>query len=157
MAPREAPAARLNPSLQESLVRRARLREKFLEFADWVVDMRSGQGMLSLDDAVRSCSIESISLREIVREREPSSRRLSEVRGGFVPGPDRRSPLAVSFSMAAILSSIGLEFALPMLLGLYLDQKLGTKPVLLLIGMALGFATGIFHLVRIARGTSKPN
>jgi hypothetical protein len=138
-------------------VRPARLREKFLEFADWVVDMRSGLGMLSLGDASRSCSIESISLREIVREREPSSKLLSEVRGVFVPGPDRRSPLAVSFGLATKLSSIGLEFALPMLLGLYLDQKLGTKPVLLLVGMALGFAIGILHLVLIARGTSKPN
>jgi F0F1-type ATP synthase assembly protein I len=63
----------------------------------------------------------------------------------------------VTLSLAANLSSIGLEFALPMLLGLYLDQKLGSKPVLLLVGMALGFAIGIFHLVRIAQGTSKPN
>jgi ATP synthase protein I len=76
--------------------------------------------------------------------------------GVFVSGPDRRSPLAVGLSLSTTLSTIGLEFALPMLLGLYADEKLGTKPVLLLVGMVLGFALGVFHLVRIARDTSKP-
>lgn len=47
--------------------------------------------------------------------------------------------------------TLGLEFVVPMLLGLALDRRLGTLPWGTLVGTALGFGVGIWHLVRFGR------
>ncbi|MDR0966932.1 MAG: AtpZ/AtpI family protein [Myxococcales bacterium] len=44
---------------------------------------------------------------------------------------------------------------LPTLLGLWLDQKLGTGPWLLLVGILLGIAVGLFGFIRTALATEK--
>jgi hypothetical protein len=72
-----------------------------------------------------------------------------------VSGSERRSPLSVGIGLASKLSTLGFEFALPPLLGHYLDRRLGSAPVGLLIGMVLGFAVGIMHILRFAREASK--
>ena len=71
-------------------------------------------------------------------------------------GPDGRSPLSVGMNWASRITTLGFEFALPPLLGHYVDGRLGSNPVGLMVGMVLGFAVGMMHLLRIARDSSKP-
>ena len=68
---------------------------------------------------------------------------------------DPRSPLSVGMEWASRITTLGLEFSLPAVAGHFADRRLGTAPVILLVGMTLGFALGIFHLVRIARDSSR--
>jgi len=48
------------------------------------------------------------------------------------------------------ITTIALEMAVPGVIGYWLDGRLGTGRVLLLLGVALGFVTGIMSLVRLA-------
>ena len=66
-----------------------------------------------------------------------------------------RSPLALGIEWASRITTLGFEFALPALLGNYLDGLWKTGPIGLLAGMVLGFAVGMVHLLWIARGASK--
>ena len=65
------------------------------------------------------------------------------------------SPLALGMAWASRIMALGFEFALPALLGDYLDRRWSTRPVGLLVGMTLGFAVGMVHLLKIARDGSK--
>lgn len=47
--------------------------------------------------------------------------------------------------------SIALETVVPLLLGLWLDRKLGTVLVFLVLGGALGMGLGLWHLVRLTK------
>ena len=56
-------------------------------------------------------------------------------------------------------ASLGIEFA-SMILGLglvgyYIDKKLNSSPLFLIIGMFLGFISGIYRLYRISKIISK--
>ncbi len=70
--------------------------------------------------------------------------------------PDSRSPLSIGIDWASRITTLGFEFAVPALIGHFIDGRLGSKPVGLLIGMVLGFVVGMMHLLRIARDSSKP-
>jgi F0F1-type ATP synthase assembly protein I len=65
-----------------------------------------------------------------------------------------RSALALGFEWASRVTTIGLEFALPTLLGLGLDYELGSAPLATIVGSVLGFVTGMMHTVRMARQIS---
>jgi ATP synthase protein I len=67
-----------------------------------------------------------------------------------VAQPERRSSLSVGLEWASRVSSVGLEFALPPLAGAYVDSRAGTTPWLTLLGVVLGFAAGMTHILRIA-------
>lgn len=65
------------------------------------------------------------------------------------PKPDENdSQSAMWFS----LSGLGVEFVLSLLvpgaIGWWLDKKLGWSPWLLIIGIALGFAAGLYTMIR---------
>lgn len=62
-----------------------------------------------------------------------------------------RSSLSVGMEWASRITSVGLEFAVPTLLGALLDRWLRTSPAALLIGAVLGFAVGMMHVLRFAR------
>ncbi len=64
---------------------------------------------------------------------------------------DDRSPLAIAMEWSARLMGISLEMALPAGGGVWLDLRLGTSPVFVILGAMLGFAVGMFHLMQIAR------
>ena len=64
-------------------------------------------------------------------------------------GPD--DPLALGLEMAHRGITLGLAFALPALGGFFLDRRWGTRPALTLLGATLGFAAGMYHLLRISR------
>ena len=61
--------------------------------------------------------------------------------------------LAIEWSTR--LMTIGLEMALPAAAGYWLDLRVGTPPVFVILGAVLGFTTGMFHLMQIARQGSK--
>ena len=77
-----------------------------------------------------------------------------------MPEEPSRSPLAVGIMWASRATTIGLEFALPAVLGIFIDRWWGTRPAATLVGAVLGFAVGMVHLMRIARegtrGTDAP-
>jgi ATP synthase protein I len=62
-----------------------------------------------------------------------------------------RSILAVGIQMASRVTTVGLEFALPALLGVALDRWWKTSPLVTILGAVLGFAVGMMHILRIAR------
>ena len=59
----------------------------------------------------------------------------------------------------AEITTLGMEFALSEVLGAlggwWIDQKLGTLPWCLLMGVFLGFTVGIYRVVQVARSASK--
>jgi len=57
---------------------------------------------------------------------------------------------------ASRVSTIGLEFALPALAGVYLDRWWSLRPLATIVGALLGFAVGMMHIFRIARDETKP-
>jgi F0F1-type ATP synthase assembly protein I len=64
--------------------------------------------------------------------------------------PDDRAPLAQALSWSTAIITIALEMVLPAVLGLWVDRKLGTKMVFLILGAAAGLAGGMIHLIRLA-------
>lgn len=62
---------------------------------------------------------------------------------------DSRSPVSIGLDWGARVTSIGLEFALPAVLGHFADKWLNTAPWLTLAGAALGLITGMTHVLRL--------
>lgn len=52
---------------------------------------------------------------------------------------------------SSTVTTISIEMVVPGLVGYWVDQRLGTAPLLLVIGMALGVPLGIWQLVRITQ------
>ncbi len=67
-----------------------------------------------------------------------------------------RSNLSVGMAWASRITSVGLEFAVPPLLGALIDHGIGTSPALLLLGAVLGFALGIRRVLSFARDGARP-
>jgi hypothetical protein len=61
------------------------------------------------------------------------------------------SPLALAMQWVSKITAIAMEMALPGLAGYWIDQRLGTKIVFLLLGMILGFAIGFWQLIKLAK------
>jgi ATP synthase protein I len=59
--------------------------------------------------------------------------------------------MAVGWEWASRVTTVGLEFALPPVLGALIDRRLGWTPALTMVGAVLGFVVGMLHLLRIAR------
>lgn len=64
--------------------------------------------------------------------------------------------MAIAFEWSATIMTISLEMVVPGLAGYWLDQKLGTRVLFLLIGFALGGAMATLALMRIAKKRSGP-
>jgi hypothetical protein len=64
---------------------------------------------------------------------------------------ESENPLSAGMVWASRVTSLGLEFALPAWAGFWIDGKYGTRPWCAIAGSLLGFATGMVHLLRIAR------
>jgi hypothetical protein len=65
--------------------------------------------------------------------------------------PESPSPLSVGLEWASRITTIGLEFVLPMVLGYGVDSWLGTTPAGTLAGAVLGFALGIWQTIRMTQ------
>lgn len=67
-----------------------------------------------------------------------------------------RSKLAIGMDWAARVTTVGLEFVLPTLGGVAIDQYFHTLPMATLIGVVLGFGVGMASILKIAReGTTR--
>ncbi|WP_165247752.1 AtpZ/AtpI family protein [Paludisphaera soli] len=62
---------------------------------------------------------------------------------------DSRSGTSAGFEWGSRVTTIGLEFALPAVLGHGLDRWLETGPWLAAGGAVLGFAIGMTHILRL--------
>jgi F0F1-type ATP synthase assembly protein I len=70
--------------------------------------------------------------------------------------PDSRPPLMVAMEWISRLTTIAVEMVIPGLIGYWIDPKLGTKPVCLILGTIAGFSLGIWHLVQLANAAQRP-
>lgn len=68
--------------------------------------------------------------------------------------PDSRSPMARASEWATRTMTISMVMVLPGLAGYWLDQKLGTVALFMLIGFALGCTAAIMQLMKLARSSS---
>ncbi len=64
--------------------------------------------------------------------------------------PDVRSALSIGMEWGTRVTAIGLEFALPALLGFGLDRWWGTAPWMTVLGAFLGVGMGMLHVIRLA-------
>jgi F0F1-type ATP synthase assembly protein I len=65
--------------------------------------------------------------------------------------PDDRSPIAIGMGWASVILGVSAQMAVPALLGYWIDQRLGTRLVFLLLGVAIGVLLGTLGLLRIAK------
>jgi F0F1-type ATP synthase assembly protein I len=75
------------------------------------------------------------------------------------PPPDNdrdneRSAIAVAYTWAWRVMAISLEMVVPGLAGYWIDTRLGTKALFMILGFVAGMTVGMLHLVQIARGPS---
>ncbi len=61
--------------------------------------------------------------------------------------------VASGMEWAMRITVVGFEMVVPGVLGVWLDEKLGTKLVFTLIGFALGLSWALWHLLKM---TGKP-
>jgi len=64
--------------------------------------------------------------------------------------PDGRSALSIGMDWGTRVTAIGLEFALPALLGFGLDRWWHTAPWMTILGALLGVGMGMLHVIRLA-------
>lgn len=65
--------------------------------------------------------------------------------------PDDRASIAQAWAWSSRITSVALEMVLPAVLGHWLDQKLGTVVVFLLLGLVLGMTAGLYHLIKMVQ------
>ncbi len=66
-----------------------------------------------------------------------------------VKPPDDRSAMALAMAWSSRITTVSVEMVLPAMLGYWIDQRLGTVMVFLVLGAALGLTGGIWHLIRM--------
>jgi F0F1-type ATP synthase assembly protein I len=64
---------------------------------------------------------------------------------------DDRFKIARAYDAASRIIVVALEMVLPGLAGYWLDCRLGTVCLFLVIGMVVGCTGGVWHLIRYAR------
>ena len=67
------------------------------------------------------------------------------------PMVDDRSPTAKAMSIVSQITTIGLLVIMPIVIGGWADNWLGCKPILILLGVVLGFTAAGFQLMRLVR------
>jgi hypothetical protein len=65
--------------------------------------------------------------------------------------PDDRSPAAIAYAWASRIIVIALTMVLPGLAGHWVDTKLGTVVLFLLLGLALGCTAAALQLIHMVR------
>jgi len=64
--------------------------------------------------------------------------------------PESRSAVAVGFEWASRVSTIAIGFSLPAIIGFGVDRWLGSSPVATLVGVVVGFGSGLTQILRLA-------
>ena len=70
--------------------------------------------------------------------------------------PDDRSALAMAMVWTSHVTTISLEMVVPGVIGLWIDRKLGTGMLFLVLGVLLGLGMGMWHLIKLA-DAARPN
>lgn len=65
---------------------------------------------------------------------------------------DGRNAVARGYALASQATSIGLQMAIPTVVGWWIDSKWKTTPGFLIGGVVLGFAVAMLEIVRLAKG-----
>ncbi len=65
------------------------------------------------------------------------------------PSADDRSALSLAAAWGTRVIAIAAEMVVPGLIGYWIDVKLGTRIVFMLLGFAVGITTAIMQLIRI--------
>jgi F0F1-type ATP synthase assembly protein I len=65
--------------------------------------------------------------------------------------PDDRSSYANAMQWVSIITTISMEMVLPGVIGYWIDQRLGTRVVFLILGVIFGFVGGIWQLIRLTK------
>ena len=78
----------------------------------------------------------------------------------MIDPPGQPSSIALAMEWVARITTVALEMVLPGLAGQWLDQRFGTR-FLVLIGSAFGMTTGFWHLLSMTgaakRRTGRPS
>lgn len=70
--------------------------------------------------------------------------------------PDERTPFSKAASWTYYVLGVSLGMAAPGVGGYFLDRWLGTLPVFLFLGVALGTVYGIWRLIAVAKQMNRP-
>jgi F0F1-type ATP synthase assembly protein I len=62
---------------------------------------------------------------------------------------NKRHPLQAMALMSAILSQLVGSILIGIFAGRWLDQKVGTEPLFLILGLLIGLAAGIYAMLRL--------
>ncbi|MDR1382965.1 MAG: AtpZ/AtpI family protein [Planctomycetaceae bacterium] len=62
-----------------------------------------------------------------------------------------RSPMMIGYMWAMNVTSAAIEMVVPIVIGVWLDNKFHTKPLCILIGLFLGMAIMLIHLIKFAK------
>jgi ATP synthase protein I len=65
--------------------------------------------------------------------------------------PDDTKSYAIAMQWVSRITSIGIEMVLPGVIGYWIDQRLGTKIVFLILGLIVGFVGGIMQLIKLTK------
>jgi ATP synthase protein I len=62
--------------------------------------------------------------------------------------------MSIGIEWASRISTVGLEFMLPSVFGVWLDRRWSTSRVATIVGTLLGFTLMLIHLLRIVKERS---
>jgi F0F1-type ATP synthase assembly protein I len=68
---------------------------------------------------------------------------------------DDRSPSAKAYQWSSRIMVVSMEMVLPGLAGYWLDQKLGTVVLFMLLGFAVGGTAAVVHLMRMVKSEGR--
>ncbi len=68
---------------------------------------------------------------------------------------DDRSAISLAWAWGTRVTVVAAEMVVPGLIGYWIDLKLGTRIVFMLIGFALGITTAIMQLIRITAAETR--
>ena len=63
--------------------------------------------------------------------------------------PEQRSPVAVASQWASRVMAVSFEMVLPGMFGYWVDRKLGTVALFMLVGFAFGVTAAVWHLIQM--------
>lgn len=67
---------------------------------------------------------------------------------------DGRNSVARGYVLASRATSIGMQMAVPPLIGWWADGKFHTEPWFLVVGAILGFTTSMLEIMRLAKDSN---
>jgi F0F1-type ATP synthase assembly protein I len=67
---------------------------------------------------------------------------------------DDRSSYAMAMQWVSRITAVAVEMVLPGAIGFWIDSKLGTKVLFLILGVILGFVGGMWQLIKMTKHTN---